>query len=259
MSRALPVLFSLFVHGSIVASGFLLSDCGEPPEEKIYRVSLAEFTPAQASCAPVMQENPGPWEPSVQPVAEPTLETTVVPPPPPPKPVPVVQPQPTPVKPPKPAPSKPPKPQQARREEQPEPQRSAESKGEKAAPTDQTTRAQGPTGSGGGSARRGPSMVGGLSAYAEDAVDQRPTISRRAMPEYPSGARRRNIQGMVVVRLVVDTSGSPQNCAIHSSSPEGVFDDAALRAARKTRFLPGKVNGQPVNTLVMIPYQFTLR
>ena len=64
---------------------------------------------------------------------------------------------------------------------------------------------------------------------------------------------------MVVVRLVVDTSGSPQNCAIHSSSPEGVFDDAALRAARKTRFLPGKVNGQPVNTLVMIPYQFTLR
>ena len=43
MSRALPVLFSLFVHGSIVASGFLLSDCGEPPEEKIYRVSLAEF------------------------------------------------------------------------------------------------------------------------------------------------------------------------------------------------------------------------
>ncbi len=34
MSRALPVLFSLFVHGSIVASGFLLSDCGEPPEEK---------------------------------------------------------------------------------------------------------------------------------------------------------------------------------------------------------------------------------
>lgn len=47
MSRALPVLFSLFVHGSIVASGFLLSDCGEPPEEKIYRVSLAEFTPAR--------------------------------------------------------------------------------------------------------------------------------------------------------------------------------------------------------------------
>ena len=36
MSRALPVLFSLFVHGSIVASGFLLSDCGEPPEEKIF-------------------------------------------------------------------------------------------------------------------------------------------------------------------------------------------------------------------------------
>ena len=179
-------------------------------------------------------------EPSVQPVAEPTLETTVVPPPPPPKPVPVVQPQPTPVKPPKPAPSKPPKPQQARREEQPEPQRSAESKGEKAAPTDQTTRAQGPTGSGGGSARRGPSMVGGLSAYAEDAVDQRPTISRRAMPEYPSGARRRNIQGMVVVRLVVDTSGSPQNCAIHSSSPEGVFDDAALRAAQKNAFPSGK-------------------
>lgn len=98
-----------------------------------------------------------------------------------------------------------------------------------------------------------------MSAYAEDAVDQRPSISRRVMPEYPDRARRMNMQGQVVVQLVVDVSGNPQQCAIYSSDPAGVFDDAALAAARRTRFLPGKVHGQPVNTIVLIPYQFTLR
>ena len=67
------------------------------------------------------------------------------------------------------------------------------------------------------------------------------------------------MQGQVVVQLVVDVSGNPQQCAIYSSDPAGVFDDAALAAARRTRFLPGKVHGQPVNTIVLIPYQFTLR
>ena len=101
--------------------------------------------------------------------------------------------------------------------------------------------------------------IGGLAAYDVDAVDQRPSIARRVLPEYPSKARRMNVQGRVDVRLVVDESGTPRECAVHRADPTGSFEDAALEAARKTRFIPGKVKGRAVNTVVLVPFVFALR
>jgi protein TonB len=105
----------------------------------------------------------------------------------------------------------------------------------------------------------GPRQFGGFSAYEQDHVDQRPAIVRRAEPEYPARARRMNIEGAAVVELVVDASGFPKACAIRSASPSGYFEEAALNAARKMRFMPGKVRGIPVNTLVLLPFSFRLR
>lgn len=119
-----------------------------------------------------------------------------------------------------------------------------------------TTAATGPTGPAGS----GPSMnIGGLAAYDVDSVDQRPSIASRVLPEYPSKARRMNVQGRVFVRLVVDASGSPKSCEVHKAEPAGYFEDAALAAAQKTRFFPGKVRGQAVNTVVLVPFVFALR
>ena len=96
-------------------------------------------------------------------------------------------------------------------------------------------------------------------AYEADAVDELPSISRRALPEYPSRAKRMNVQGQVEVRLMVDQAGEPKECQIVSADPEGYFEAAALDAARRTRFMPGKVKGRPVNTVVHIPFVFALR
>ncbi|MDR2800586.1 MAG: energy transducer TonB [Desulfovibrio sp.] len=41
----------------------------------------------------------------------------------------------------------------------------------------------------------------------------------------------------------MDASGLPKACAIRSTSPSGYFEEAALNAARKMRFMPGKVRG----------------
>jgi protein TonB len=68
-----------------------------------------------------------------------------------------------------------------------------------------------------------------------------------------------NIEGTVMVELVVDTAGLPKACAIRSAEPAGYFEEAALSAAQKMRFIPGKINGTPVNTLVLLPFTFRLR
>lgn len=193
--------FSLSLHGSIVTVGFLFANAKVLPEENLYRVSLAEFTPAQTSVIPGQEEQASPAHVEFQPEApvEP-VEPEVVPPPP--KPVPEVTPKTTPAK---------PVPKFPKRREQTRPQRTENRTEQTAAPEPQSAAlSQSPKGAGGGTARGGPRAIGGLSAYAEDAVDQRPSVSRRAIPEYPDRARRMNMQGQVVVQLVVDVSGKPQ-------------------------------------------------
>lgn len=248
--RASTFAFSLLLHGSIVTAGFFFTNAEVSPEEKVYRVSLAEFAPAQA---PAMsdQESLTASIPTEQPPETPVkpVEPEIVSPPP--KPIPAVTPKPAPTR---------SVPQTQQRREHTRPQETAVRTPRTDAPEPQPAAPpQNPAGSGSGTLQGGPRTIGGLSAYTEDAVDQRPSISRRVMPEYPDRARRLNMQGQVVVQLVVDISGKPQQCVIHSSDPAGVFDEAALAAAQKTRFLPGKVRGQPVNTIVLIPYRFALR
>lgn len=99
----------------------------------------------------------------------------------------------------------------------------------------------------------------GPAAYAEDAVDERPFVIRRVLPEYPERARRMNIRGRVDIRLIVDASGIPKDLRVHKAKPEGYFEEAAMAAARAMRFSPGKVRGRAVNTVVIIPFIFALR
>ncbi|GAB1253975.1 energy transducer TonB [Desulfovibrio falkowii] len=104
-----------------------------------------------------------------------------------------------------------------------------------------------------------PRNVERLSTYDNDALDQRPSITRRVAPEYPTKARRMNVQGTVTVQLVVDTAGKPRNYVVVKATPGGYFEEAALDAAHSMRFVPGKLKGLPVNTLVQLPFAFRLR
>ena len=101
--------------------------------------------------------------------------------------------------------------------------------------------------------------IGGLNAYESDSLDERPSITRRVEPEYPAKARRMNVQGKVAVQMVIDTSGLPHNCSVVRAEPSGYFEEAAIAAASSMRFTPGKLKGQPVNTVVLLPFTFRLR
>jgi protein TonB len=112
-----------------------------------------------------------------------------------------------------------------------------------------------------GGGRPGAQMrnFGGVSAYDANSVDERPSVLRGAMPEYPHQARRMRQEGRVLVRVVVDEQGSPVTALVLEANPAGVFEQAALGAARRFRFLPGKIAGRRVMTAVLIPFEFTLR
>lgn len=104
-----------------------------------------------------------------------------------------------------------------------------------------------------------PGRIGSLLAYDTDQVDQRPSIVKRSPVEYPSKARRRAVEGRVVIQLVVDMEGRARECRVHLAEPAGWFEQAALSAAEKMRFMPGKLKGKAVNTVVLVPFQFSLR
>jgi protein TonB len=75
-------------------------------------------------------------------------------------------------------------------------------------------------------------------------------------PIYPELARRAKLTGVVMVEVVVDTSGKVIG-ARAVSGPE-MLRDAAERAARQAKFTPAMLSGQPVRVAGTISYNFSL-
>ena len=65
-------------------------------------------------------------------------------------------------------------------------------------------------------------------------------------------------QGQVVIRVSIDNTGAVTMASVFSSSSYSSLDDAALAAARQTRFRPHQKNSQAVQALADIPYEFSL-
>lgn len=73
---------------------------------------------------------------------------------------------------------------------------------------------------------------------------------------YPTAARGRNLNGMVVVAAMVNTDGFADEIVIVQSSHD-VFDQTAARAVKCLRFQPGQVHGAPTRMWVLVPISFS--
>mgnify|MGYP000503876593 CR=1 FL=1 len=91
-----------------------------------------------------------------------------------------------------------------------------------------------------------------------DTVDERPKPQQQRAPEYPSSARRKGVEGRVVLNLLIDEDGNVAKAKVVESQPPGVFDEAALAAARSWRFSPARYQGQAVKTWARQPVPFRL-
>lgn len=229
VENSIPLAFSLCAHGLLLAGMLLFAHTQTASQEKVYRVALADMASAPSQPqAPVAVEQPAP--------------------PPPPPPTPKAEEHP--------AKATPEIPKPDVKKISPKKADAPVTKPQPVAPPVQATPPVAPQTTAAGPQARN---IGGLNAYESDVLDQRPGITRQVEPEYPARAKRMNIQGKVAVQMVIDTSGMPRNCSVVRAEPQGYFEDAAIAAASSMRFTPGKLKGQPVNTLVLLPFTFRLR
>ncbi len=77
-------------------------------------------------------------------------------------------------------------------------------------------------------------------------------------PFYPRVARRRGMQGMVVLEVEVSIEGLPKKVEIEVSSGFKLLDIAAVETVRGWRFVPAQRNGVAVVASVDVPVRFVL-
>lgn len=78
-------------------------------------------------------------------------------------------------------------------------------------------------------------------------------------PHYPRLARRRGLEGVVLLEALIDISGRVAELRLFTPSGHPVLDRAALKAVRGWRFSPGAIGGNRQEMWVKIPVCFQLR
>lgn len=105
---------------------------------------------------------------------------------------------------------------------------------EKLPPSSGSETAEGPAKSGGD--QKGNSTVNGTGGNTGGAGDGTVGALFMPSPDYPASARRRGIEGVVVVSVFVHADGHCEGAEIAEGSGCPALDDAALNAIRKWRY-----------------------
>jgi protein TonB len=78
-------------------------------------------------------------------------------------------------------------------------------------------------------------------------------------PPYPRRALNAQIEGTVVLRVLVGADGKPIEVNVHRSSGNRELDDAATRQVlRRWAFRPAMRNGQAIQVYGLVPIRFSL-
>lgn len=94
----------------------------------------------------------------------------------------------------------------------------------------------------------------------ESSTIQPPRILQKTDPIYPEQARREGLEGKVIVKLEVLTTGLVGTISIDRSSGYALLDDAAVEAVRQWRFVPAKntASGLSIRCSTTVPLVFRL-
>ncbi len=85
----------------------------------------------------------------------------------------------------------------------------------------------------------------------------KPKLVSYARPDYPEMARLSQLEGTVIVKVLVGPDGLVRD-AVVIQSVHPLLNGAAIDAARRCKFEPGKQRGVPVKAWMAIPYNFYL-
>ena len=77
-------------------------------------------------------------------------------------------------------------------------------------------------------------------------------------PLYPEEAKKNNIIGDVLVKVLLDKEGNPRNAVVIQSNSE-IFNSYAVDAAMKSKFTPAMDRGEKIAIWIVLPYKFDYR
>jgi TonB family protein len=84
-------------------------------------------------------------------------------------------------------------------------------------------------------------------------IEKMPKAVKMVIPEYPVWAQKQSLSGTVWIRARVESDGNIKDAEIKSCDAPGLgFEEASLKAARESVFIPASANG--INLAVWIEY-----
>ena len=98
--------------------------------------------------------------------------------------------------------------------------------------------------------------VGGVFTPGVDGVSP-PTVIFQVEPQYSDEARKAKLSGVVILELIVDTSGRARDIRVRSGAGMGL-DEKAVEAVAQWRFKPGMRAGGPVAVHARVEVNFRL-
>jgi periplasmic protein TonB len=106
----------------------------------------------------------------------------------------------------------------------------------------------------------GPGSGGGTGGgpFRPGSGIEAPRLLREVKADYTEDARRRNVEGEVVLEIVVRRDGTVGDVKIVQRLGAGL-DDRAVQAVRQWRFAPARRMGSPVDVIVEVAVEFKLR
>ena len=93
--------------------------------------------------------------------------------------------------------------------------------------------------------------------YVGKEVDTRPKLISKPEPTYTEKARRKEITGGVVLRVIFSATGQVTNIRVVKGLPYGLTEKT-IEAARRIKFIPATKDGKPVSMWMQLEYNFNL-
>ena len=103
-----------------------------------------------------------------------------------------------------------------------------------------------------------PPPVSQAGAIAVTEPNYKVSYLNNPAPEYPLLARRRGLEGSVLLHVQVLSDGSSATVNVKTSSGHALLDNAAQATVRRWRFVPAMQGNEAVSAWVEVPIVFKL-